>query len=115
MKTCKAISLEKAQKQVIEENDAGEEISRSVTLPPVNRIELILPPVLINNLIILIVISIIGIFYSHKIAGPVYRIQEDIKRVLGGEKDVVIKLRKNDKLKELAEQVNKLIEEYNKK
>ena len=94
---------------------AGNEITKPG--PPIvtDRFELILPPILINNLVILIVISVIGVFYSHKIAGPIYRIQEDIKRVLGGEKDIVIRLRKKDKLKELADQVNKLIEEYNKK
>lgn len=102
-------------KKVMKENDKGELTSQTEVLPPVNRIEVILPPILINNLIILVVVSIIGIFYSHKIAGPVFRIQEDIKRVLNGEKDIVIKLRKKDKLHELAEQVNKLIEEYNKK
>jgi methyl-accepting chemotaxis protein len=101
-------------KKVMVENEAGEILSQTKDLPPVNRLEIILPPILINNLIILIAVSIIGIFYSHKIAGPVYRIQEDIKRVLDGEKDVVIKLRKKDKLHTLAEEVNKLIEKYNK-
>ncbi len=93
----------------------GNEITISDDPYYVNRFELIVPPILFNNLIMLIVVSIIGIFYSHKIAGPAYRIQEDIKRVLGGEKDVVIRLRKKDKLKELADKVNKLIEEYSKK
>jgi methyl-accepting chemotaxis protein len=102
-------------KQVIKENEAGEPIPQTEVQPPVHRTDIILPAILINNLIILIVVSVIGIFYSHKIAGPVYRIQEDIKRVLKGEKDIVIKLRKKDKLHTLAEEVNKLIEAYNKK
>ncbi len=106
------ISIQKISAAV---DAAGNEIT--ISGPPIltDRFNLIVPPILINNLIILIVISVIGVFYSHKIAGPVYRIQEDIKKVLDGEKDIVIKLRKKDKLKELAEQVNKLIEEYNKK
>ena len=82
--------------------------------PPINPIQLILPPILINNLIIVIIISILGIFYSHKIAGPVYRINTDITRVLDGEKGVKIKLRSTDKLQALAVKVNQLIEEYDK-
>jgi len=80
--------------------------------PPLNPVQLILPPILINNLIIVIIISILGIFYSHKIAGPAYRIGTDISRVLDGEKGVVIKLRRNDKLHDLAAKVNQLIEDY---
>ncbi|MBN1523553.1 MAG: hypothetical protein JW904_03615 [Spirochaetales bacterium] len=77
--------------------------------PAVKRYELVLPPVIINNLLLMVIIIIVGIFYSHRIAGPIYRIEEDIKRVLDGEKNVSIKLRKNDKLKSLADQINKLI------
>ncbi|MBN2535196.1 MAG: hypothetical protein JXB88_20110 [Spirochaetales bacterium] len=82
--------------------------------PPINPIQLILPPILINNLIIVFIISILGIFYSHRIAGPVYRMDTDIKRVLNGEKGIIIKLRRTDKLHDLAETVNKLITEYDK-
>ena len=79
-----------------------------------NRWSIVIPPLLINNLIIMVVIAIIGIFYSHKIAGPVFRIKADIDKVLSGDKDVRIVLRKNDKLHDLADSVNLLIEELRK-
>ncbi|MBN2738340.1 MAG: hypothetical protein JXR70_15260 [Spirochaetales bacterium] len=93
----------------------GKPVMTSKELPPTNRIYLILPPLLINNLIIMIMISVIGIFYSHRIAGPAFRIETDIARTLGGEKGIQIRLRKGDKLESLAQKVNDLIEAYEKK
>lgn len=95
-------------------NDKNEPLTTTEPQPPINPIRLLLPPILINNLLISIIISVLGIFYSHKIAGPVYRIGTDIKRVLDGEEGVIIKLRKTDKLHDLAERVNQLITEYDK-
>ncbi len=78
----------------------------------VKRWELVVPPILLNNLIIIIFISIFGLFYSHRIAGPIYRINNDIRRTLNGEKGVRIKLRNKDKLKDLADNVNQLLERF---
>jgi len=74
------------------------------------RYEIVFPTLLMNNLIIMILIMVIGIFYSHRMAGPIYRMEQDIKKVLAGEKDLRIKVRKKDKFKELAELINKLIQ-----
>ncbi len=82
--------------------------------PGVKRFELVLPPVIINNLLLMIIIIVVGIFYSHRIAGPIYHLERDIGRVLSGERNVQVKLRKKDKLKPLAEQVNRLIQELEK-
>lgn len=84
------------------------------TIPGLKRYEIVLPPVLINNLLLMVIIIIVGIFYSHRIAGPIYRMEQDIMRVLSGERNVTIRLRKKDKLKPLAEQINKLIHELEK-
>lgn len=81
------------------------------TIRGVRRWEIVFPPILINNLIILVVISIIGIFYSHRLVGPVYRMTADLKRILAGKGSRKIKLRKGDKFVELAETINKLIEQ----
>jgi nitrogen fixation/metabolism regulation signal transduction histidine kinase len=70
----------------------------------------ILPPLLLNDLAIMVVAIVAGLFMSHRIAGPVYRIAEDIDRVLAGEKGVRVKLRRKDALEELANKVNQLIE-----
>jgi len=91
-----------------------EEYMVSRVFPGIKRWELVIPPILLNNLIIIIIVIVIGIFYSHRIAGPVYRIQNDIERVLEGEKDIRIVLRRKDSPKEIADSINLLIERVRK-
>ena len=100
-------------KQVYEIQDDGEggqvRVPTTETIYGVKRWEIVLPPILINNLFILLVISAIGIIYSHRIAGPAYRITRVIGRVLHGEAGVRVALRKKDSLKELSERINDLL------
>jgi methyl-accepting chemotaxis protein len=69
-----------------------------------------LPSLLINDLVIMVLLIIAGIFLTHRVAGPVFRIQSDIDKVLAGEKNVRVRFRRRDAFPELAEKVNKLIE-----
>ncbi len=86
-------------------------IARAAGSAPDPRILLvILPPLLLNDLAIMVVVILIGVIMSHRIAGPVYRIAEDIDRVLSGERGVRVNLRRKDALEDLAEKVNQLIE-----
>ena len=70
----------------------------------------ILPPLLLNDLVIMLLFIVLGILATHRIAGPVYRIEIDIERVLAGEKGVRVHTRKRDAFPDLAERVNELIE-----
>lgn len=79
--------------------------------PETSRWRLILPPLVINNLLIALVLSAFAVWYSHKIAGPVFRISSDIREALLGKRGVRITLRKRDELKVLAVQINRLLEE----
>ncbi len=94
-------------------DSAGNESYQSVETIT-DRWSILVPPVLINNILIMIVIAVIGVFYSHRIAGPIFRIKADIEKVLSGDKDVRIVIRKKDKLHDLAESVNLLLEELQK-
>ena len=71
---------------------------------------IILPPLLVNDLAIMVVAIVAGITVTHRIAGPVFRIATDIDRTLSGERGVRVSLRRGDSLSELAEKVNALIE-----
>ena len=98
----------------IQEDADGERVrvATTQTVHGVKRWELIVPPILINNLFMLIVISVIGVIYSHRIAGPVYRINRELRRTLDGEKGVRISLRKRDKLRDVSMRINALLAEY---
>lgn len=53
----------------------------------------------------------ISIFFPHKIAGPLYRIENDLKdRVSGGDLTVRFRLRKGDEVKDLAEAINTMLD-----
>jgi methyl-accepting chemotaxis protein len=60
---------------------------------------------------IILFFGVISIFISHKVAGPLFRIKKALSQVTDGDLSVVIKLRKWDDLKDLADHINKLIEE----
>jgi methyl-accepting chemotaxis protein len=60
---------------------------------------------------VIIFFGIISVFISHKIAGPLFRLKRSVDRVTQGDLSVVIKLRKWDDLKDLAEHINLLTEE----
>ncbi len=70
----------------------------------------VLPWLLLNDLAIMLVAIVIGIVATHRIAGPIYRIESDIDRALAGEKGVSIRLRRTDAFPGLARKVNQLLE-----
>jgi methyl-accepting chemotaxis protein len=70
----------------------------------------ILPALLINDLAIMALMIVVGIFTTHRVAGPIYRIESDIDRVIAGEKGVRVRLRRHDSFPDLAVKVNQLIE-----
>jgi len=72
----------------------------------------ILPPLLLNDLAIMVLVIVIGVYTTHRVAGPVYRIAADIDRALSGERGVRVNLRRHDSLAEFAEKVNQLIERF---
>ena len=59
-----------------------------------------------NLLFISPIIFIIGLLSSHKIAGPLYRIEKAIDDISKGSIGLKIKLRRGDELKDLADVVN---------
>ncbi len=76
----------------------------------VRRLEILLPPLLVNDLLIMLIAIVTGIFTTHRVAGPIYRMESDIDRVLTGETHARVRLRRGDAFPELAEKVNELIE-----
>jgi len=75
-----------------------------------SRVQIILPPLLANDLLIMIIAIVVGIFVTHRVAGPIYRMQSDIERALSGGSHARVRLRRGDAFPELAEKVNELIE-----
>ena len=56
-----------------------------------------------------LMIIVISIVISHRVAGPIFSMERTIDRIVKGEKVEFIRRRKNDELKGLAEKINGLI------
>jgi len=84
-----------------------------------NTATAILPSVILTNLITLGFISLAAIviilFISHKIAGPMFRLENDIKEIGKGHLTKRIRLREKDQITELAKEINTMTESYHKK
>jgi len=73
-------------------------------LHKVNTILLItLPPVFLAMLFLAVIIS-------NKIAGPVYRLERELKKIIGGDYTRRIHFRSKDELQEIAQGINELLE-----
>jgi len=72
----------------------------------------ILPAIIYTNIITLLMISLATIvavlFISHKIAGPMFRFEKELKAIGEGDLTKIIRLRKNDEIKDMAESLNEM-------
>ncbi len=70
----------------------------------------VLPAILYTNLITLILITVgtalFTLFISHKIAGPLFRIEQELKRIAEGDLTADIRFRKKDQISEVAQSLN---------
>ena len=72
------------------------------------RFRIIFYPLLFTGLVSIILISLYSLFFSHRMAGPIYRMRVSLDRLLSGDYDFVIKVRKNDFFINIVERLEKL-------
>lgn len=58
-------------------------------------------------------IAVISIFFSHKIAGPIYRLEKNLELIGSGDLTVNTKFRANDQLESLEEDINGMVRSLN--
>ncbi len=75
--------------------------------------DFILPILILSSLMAVIVAVLVTIivtlFISHRIAGPLYRLETDIAEVNSGNLKVEIRVRKKDELQDLAKSLNQMV------
>lgn len=67
---------------------------------------------------VLIVVSLLvtfflSLYFSNRVAGPARKIERSINAIRKGDLDIRIRLRKTDHLQEVAEELNKLVTQWN--
>jgi len=72
--------------------------------------QIVLTPLIAANLLVLCIVVPFSLLYSHKIAGPIYRLEQSLDLLLNGDMDFIITLRKHDEFKYLADKMNALID-----
>jgi len=72
--------------------------------------EIVLIPVITASILMLCIVVPYALFYSHRIAGPIYRFQQSLELLLSGEMNFLIVLRKKDEFKYLADKMNALVD-----
>lgn len=85
-------------------------VSPEGTTDVASLFQIVLVPILVANLLILCIIIPYSLIYSHKIAGPIYRLEQSLDFLLKGEMDFIIVLRRKDEFKYLANKMNALID-----
>ncbi|MDD5423327.1 MAG: hypothetical protein PHT32_07940 [Candidatus Omnitrophica bacterium] len=65
--------------------------------------------ILLSLMVVTPLVAIIGIFLSHKIAGPLVRIERFVNNMTYGDFSTYLILRKGDELMSLADKINQLI------
>ncbi|MBI4970252.1 MAG: hypothetical protein HZC17_00210 [Candidatus Omnitrophica bacterium] len=96
------------------------EIARTTKLSVIEILNGMEYDLLINIFVVLfiavIVSAIISVFFLHRIVGPIYRIQETLKKMADGQiPDKDIKLRPGDFFSELAAELNRALARYRSK
>ncbi len=76
-----------------------------------NFLDYLLPAVMISLVLAFLASLAITIFFPHKIAGPLFRIERDLReKIGGGDLTVRFKLRKGDEVHDLAKALNESLE-----
>ncbi|MBI5573249.1 MAG: HAMP domain-containing protein [Elusimicrobia bacterium] len=61
----------------------------------------------VKSLVFMVLVAFISVYFSHRIAGPIYRLEKDLLHMVNeGDLTKQFRLREKDELKELAEALN---------
>ncbi len=68
-----------------------------------------------TGILIIIGLGLVTLFYSHRVAGPLFRLSRESRRIAGGDLTVKVRLRQKDAIHPLAETLNEVVEAYRKR
>ncbi len=70
------------------------------------------PRLLVLIFVNVIIVFMVSVIYSHQTAGPAYKLEKSIKRIIEGDLTFQVSLRRNDNLKELASALNLMLDKF---
>lgn len=93
--------------QTVASEFAIPEILAENLIPALNKVNTLL---LIFLPLVFLLMLIFSVYISHKIAGPVYRLEKELIEIAKGDYSRRIKFRSHDELQEIADNINKLLD-----
>lgn len=75
-------------------------------IPVLNMVNII---VLVATPILILLFWVFALEISHRVSGPLYRMEKELDAIIAGNKREMIRLRKNDEFQALVNKINKLI------
>lgn len=81
-------------------------------LPVVEKVNLIL---MVSLPLLFLILFFIGVILSRRLVGPIERLEKELKEVVSGNLSKRLKLRRNDTLKPLVDDINTLLDRINDK
>jgi methyl-accepting chemotaxis protein len=78
-------------------------------LEQVPLVALILPPLVVATALSVFFTFLLGLLYSHRIAGPLYNLKRVLRRFREGDMNQVVRFRKHDEFHDLAAEVSRTI------
>ncbi|MCK5219466.1 HAMP domain-containing protein, partial [bacterium] len=81
----------------------------SPTLVFARVLDILWLPMLFSTLLGSILIVIISLFYSHRIAGPLYNLKRMMRQIEKGNLNGIMKIRKNDEFHDVEEAFNRML------
>ncbi|MCX7883128.1 MAG: hypothetical protein N2314_07905 [Brevinematales bacterium] len=82
-----------------------------------NEFQIQMWPMIWLSVVYLVLIAVFGLFISHKMAGPIYRIKKTLDEATDGKIDIKtleFRLRKQDELHDLVKSLNRFLNKINK-
>lgn len=112
----KAVNNSKRIREV-SSSSPDEAFALTIDRKGLNSFELLFVPIMLVSIVYIILITVFGLFISHKMAGPIYRIKKTLEEATKGSIDIKtleFRLRRRDELQDLVKAMNKFLEKMNK-
>lgn len=101
-----------AQNDIIEDIQLSYINDENIVYGPIThyttRFHIVFFPLLWSNLALIIIITVYSLFFSHRMAGPIYRMRVSLDRMLTGDFKFKIRVRKSDFYINVVEKLEKL-------
>ncbi len=98
--------------QIMAEQLAIPESIAQNLIPVLDKINFL---IILSMPVVIFLLFLLGLILTHRLIGPLKRLEDDLTKISEGDYSIRLKLRKDDDLRPIAEVINKIINKLEKK